>query len=171
MSICKKKLSIPSNTSSLVKRGCKSRIFQTTYDSNEIVLELIRNIGVIYQPTLYTDLFFLLARLISPFVVPGQYSGIIFQNNKEKYSFLLPANIAGNKQYRPRDESEPIDCFLPLRAEPFVGRQSVFLNQPTATRSCLPREHSTMTKCVTLRGRHHLVPGHLASINHDYSNM
>ncbi|KYN44645.1 hypothetical protein ALC56_00639, partial [Trachymyrmex septentrionalis] len=114
-------------------------------------------IGVTHQPDTQI-LFFLLARLISPFVAPGQYSGFIYQKSITRrntpfccrlHCRLLPANIAGNKrtEYRPRDESGPIDCFLPLRAEPFVGRQSV---------------SSITTKRVTLRGRHHLVPEHLA---------
>ncbi|KYN09939.1 hypothetical protein ALC57_17936 [Trachymyrmex cornetzi] len=41
----------------------------------------------------------------------------------------LPRDVtsASNKrkvEYRPREESESIDCFFPLRAEPFADRQS-----------------------------------------------
>ncbi|KYN42114.1 hypothetical protein ALC56_03252 [Trachymyrmex septentrionalis] len=147
MSIRKEKLSIPSNISGVVKGSCKSQIFQTSYNSNEIVILLVVHTNL---PRIQI-LFFLLARLNSPFVVPGQYSGFMCQKSVTRRNTpfccrLLPAIIAGNKQYRPRNESEPINHFLPLRAEPFVGRQSV---------------SSITTKCVTLRGRHHLVPGAL----------
>ncbi|EGI60997.1 hypothetical protein G5I_10759 [Acromyrmex echinatior] len=133
MFIHTEKLSIQSNTSFvaeiLLQKGMNPESFR--------LLTILQRL-VLHTKLPHGSSSFFWPDLISPFVAPGQYSGFISQKSTTRKNIpfccrLLPTNIIGNKQYRPRDESKPIDCFLPLRAEPFVSRQSVFLNQPTAT--------------------------------------